>query len=1038
VFLLLLYRNSFGFLGTLNQIHTDLNKRVEQLSHELVKVNNNATLTDDDKHYILNEKYEILMSPIVYVLEHVYEITRTKAETPNEEQFINEFSLKIENALGQLKNNKQNCHQPSNSWSLLKHFHHLLFQRSQRRNLNTLSLEQISPKLAAIKSSTIPIPGKNCAIHSIALQVHILPTKTKPKKLFFVGTNGKRYPFLFKGLEDLHLDERIMQLLSTINTMFSKINKSEYPSYNAINYSVTPLGPRSGLIAWIDGAVPLFSLYKKWQQRELVHMLNKPPSATATTNAQQILRPSDLYMNKLNQIIKEKGLNKNKSRTDYPISVLRLVLEELIKDTPQDLLSKELWCSAPTPASWWNSIQQYTRSIAVMSIIGYIIGLGDRHLDNVLINLQNGSVAHIDYNICFEKGECLLDLSFAKQPECDNSCKKEKMSPYELDYSHAISNNFGPFDVCHLHKQLFFLFVCFLGKLLRIPEKIPFRLTQNILHAFGVNGIEGMFRQSCEYCLKVLRTGRETLLTLLEAFVYDPLLDWTGIDTGIIASYYGAGHIAQQQTEASSKSKLKRKNFDKILTYRLYNIRLMENRVYFQKNQDRFQQLIVQIDAKLQQLLDSQVKLRTKDNLIKLYDDAKVYLDEGLVNKTHAVYSLHDRYREMCKFKSNHEAIKNKVKQMKTDYEQQFENTKHFLRFFIDNEQSTTYKSQCNDITPIAYTTEFLQSISQQNYIQQCEQLELEMRTLNDNCHTMIDTFFRQYAVYLNFYKWLPHDVYKHNRQYTWLTLCNNLDLTDYSCETLHDLLLAATKQSSFSSSSSDLDETLLANKSSLIKNEINIVETKLCFLTTRKMVIANDVDRLKLIELQLTRLTTTTTNKNMVANEYFIMLTVFNYLNENLKKWSIMENAIVQAKDQLLNLNSKDGDWFIEEILSLILNCEHLMSLLAKCTQPNVVISESCESIGSMKNWILSLKNLLFAYSNSLYGCCLQMALSNNDDYLATFDTFKSFDLNGFEQLTHLDPQTVFVCLFFFFIDTLCMAFGEFWGILYSKEPAC
>ncbi len=34
-------------------------------------------------------------------------------------------------------------------------------------------------------------------------------------------------------------------------------------------YSVTPLGARSGLIQWVDGATPLFSLYKRWQQREL-------------------------------------------------------------------------------------------------------------------------------------------------------------------------------------------------------------------------------------------------------------------------------------------------------------------------------------------------------------------------------------------------------------------------------------------------------------------------------------------------------------------------------------------------------------------------------------------------------------------------------------------------------------------------------------------------------------------------------------------------------------------------------------------------
>lgn len=41
-------------------------------------------------------------------------------------------------------------------------------------------------------------------------------------------------------------------------------------------------------------------------------------------------------------------------------------------------------------------------------------------------------------------------------------------------------------------------------------------------------------RSSCERTLSALRQGRETLLTLLEAFVYDPLVDWTpGVDMGV-------------------------------------------------------------------------------------------------------------------------------------------------------------------------------------------------------------------------------------------------------------------------------------------------------------------------------------------------------------------------------------------------------------------------------------------------------------------------------------------------------------------------
>ena len=114
-------------------------------------------------------------------------------------------------------------------------------------------------------------------------------------------------------------------------------------------------------------------------------------------------------------------------------------------ETPDNLLSQELWLESTSSQQWWNIVQNITRSFAVMSVIGYIIGLGDRHLDNVLIDLSSGQVVHIDYNISFEK-----------------------------------------------------------GKNLRIPERVPCRLTQNIVSVFGVSGVDGLFRQSCEHTLKVL------------------------------------------------------------------------------------------------------------------------------------------------------------------------------------------------------------------------------------------------------------------------------------------------------------------------------------------------------------------------------------------------------------------------------------------------------------------------------------------------------------------------------------------------------
>ncbi len=56
-------------------------------------------------------------------------------------------------------------------------------------------------------------------------------------------------------------------------------------------------------------------------------------------------------------------------------------------------LPRELWCSSGSASEWWYVTQAYSRSTAVMSIIGYIIGLGDRHLDNVLVNFLTGDVS---------------------------------------------------------------------------------------------------------------------------------------------------------------------------------------------------------------------------------------------------------------------------------------------------------------------------------------------------------------------------------------------------------------------------------------------------------------------------------------------------------------------------------------------------------------------------------------------------------------------------------------------------------------------
>lgn len=58
------------------------------------------------------------------------------------------------------------------------------------------------------------------------------------------------------------------------------------------------------------------------------------------------------------------------------------------------------------------------------------------------------------------------------------------------------------------------------------PERVPFRLTQNMVGAMGPLGVEGLFRKSCAITLRVLRENTNTLMSIVAPFVYDPLVSW--------------------------------------------------------------------------------------------------------------------------------------------------------------------------------------------------------------------------------------------------------------------------------------------------------------------------------------------------------------------------------------------------------------------------------------------------------------------------------------------------------------------------------
>jgi FKBP12-rapamycin complex-associated protein len=52
-----------------------------------------------------------------------------------------------------------------------------------------------------------------------------------------------------------------------------------------------------------------------------------------------------------------------------------------------------------------------------------------------------------------------------------------------------------------------------------------------MIKAMEVSGIEGNFRFTCENVMRVLRSNKDSVMAMLEAFVHDPLINWRLLNT---------------------------------------------------------------------------------------------------------------------------------------------------------------------------------------------------------------------------------------------------------------------------------------------------------------------------------------------------------------------------------------------------------------------------------------------------------------------------------------------------------------------------
>lgn len=228
------------------------------------------------------------------------------------------------------------------------------------------------------------------------------------------------------------------QVFEQVSILLRKWRMTRQRDLKIRSYMVIPLTATSGIIEFVANTIPLLEYLFPAHTKYF-------PNAWAPSKARKVISDAQ-----------------NRSRTER-VRAYRLAAENF-----PPVLHFFFMHEFEGPDLWFASRLAYTRSTAAISILGHILGLGDRHGHNILLDRKTGEVIHIDLGVAFEQ-----------------------------------------------------------GRVLPVPEVVPFRLTRDIVSGFGITGTEGVFRRCCEYTLEVLRNESYSITTVLDVLKYDPLYSWS-------------------------------------------------------------------------------------------------------------------------------------------------------------------------------------------------------------------------------------------------------------------------------------------------------------------------------------------------------------------------------------------------------------------------------------------------------------------------------------------------------------------------------
>ena len=268
--------------------------------------------------------------------------------------------------------------------------------------------------------------------------IRMMSGNSRPKKLTVYASNGQQYSQLFKDGDDLRQDAIMEQVFEEVSKMLRNHKATRQRNLNVRTYKVIPLGSQTGVIEFVPNSTSFSDFLQPAHER---------------------YHPQDWKNGKARGIISAA----KELTIEGRIKEFRKVCEHM-----QPVMRHFFFERFNDPDEWFEKRTAYTRTTATISILGYVLGLGDRHCQNIMLDEKTGEVVHIDLGIAFEA-----------------------------------------------------------GRVLPIPELVPFRLSRDVVDGFGITKTEGVFRRCCEFTMDALREDKGSIMTLLNVLRYDPLYTWS-------------------------------------------------------------------------------------------------------------------------------------------------------------------------------------------------------------------------------------------------------------------------------------------------------------------------------------------------------------------------------------------------------------------------------------------------------------------------------------------------------------------------------